>query len=416
MPRNYRILRVASTAYLSSINALLARDPDLIDAPFSDQMAAYFDQGFVYGDSFSRAMAGLGNETMEVLSNAEPFQKSWARQNGIPFNESNWVRDIVCAQVETYRPEVIYIQGLTTDPSGFLPTDEFRERFPFVQMVVGYTGFPHSPEHLEGIDLVIAGIPSIRDCYLEYGVPCELAYHGFDATIPIKLKRHHTDDTRIPLSFVGSTGFGLGESHRSRYWELVELCLGTEIELWVDDRLDHSSPPIGEDQVRQIGTSLQKSVRDSPAHGAATMLMDLCRSNFGSDNPAFPLSMLFPERCRPAVFGLDMLDVLRRSKITVNRHTDSIGNDVGNMRMFEATGIGTCMLVNDGRNMRDLFEPDREVVTYKNTAELMEKANWLADHDAERRAIAVAGQKRTQRDHSVERRCEAIHEMICCLL
>jgi len=70
------------------------------------------------------------------------------------------------------------------------------------------------------------------------------------------------------------------------------------------------------------------------------------------------------------------------------------------MRLFEATGVGSCLVTDWRKNIRELFEPDREVVTYRSPEECVEKATWLLDHPRERLEIARAGQARALKDHT----------------
>ena len=105
-----------------------------------------------------------------------------------------------------------------------------------------------------------------------------------------------------------------------------------------------------------------------------------------------------------AVFGLNMYQALADSKITFNCHIDAAKNNAANIRLFEATGSGTCLITDWKENLNDLFDIDKEVVTYKTIDECVEKVNYLLAHDKERNAIAVAGQKRTLNEHSLEKR------------
>ena len=82
------------------------------------------------------------------------------------------------------------------------------------------------------------------------------------------------------------------------------------------------------------------------------------------------------------------------------------------MRLFEATGVGTCLLTDPGNNMADIFEEDREVVTYSSTDECVEKVEYLLGHEDVRREIAAAGQARTLKDHSVLQRCRQLDEIL----
>jgi spore maturation protein CgeB len=124
------------------------------------------------------------------------------------------------------------------------------------------------------------------------------------------------------------------------------------------------------------------------------------------------LPLAYPGRIHPAAFGLDYYDVLARSKIVFNRHIGCAGNDASNMRMFEATGMGACLLTDNKRNLRDLFEPGVEVVTYENIDDAIQKVEYLLAHDREREAIAKAGQRRTLEDHSFEKRVHTLAGII----
>ena len=63
-----------------------------------------------------------------------------------------------------------------------------------------------------------------------------------------------------------------------------------------------------------------------------------------------------------------------------------------NMRLYEATGVGTLLITDAKRNLPDLFEPDEEVVTYSSEDELIEKIEHYLSDEAERIRIAHAGQ------------------------
>ncbi len=50
-----------------------------------------------------------------------------------------------------------------------------------------------------------------------------------------------------------------------------------------------------------------------------------------------------------------MYQVLRRSRITLNSHIDLAGREAGNMRLFEATGVGAFLLTDFKDNLHTLF-------------------------------------------------------------
>src|SRR5437764_8907748 len=83
---------------------------------------------------------------------------------------------------------------------------------------------------------------------------------------------------------------------------------------------------------------------------------------FGSEG--LPAGSAILGRYRGEAWGLDMYSVLAQSRITLNRHGEVAGGYAANMRMFEATGAGALLVTDSGKNLSELFEPGREVVTY----------------------------------------------------
>jgi spore maturation protein CgeB len=128
--------------------------------------------------------------------------------------------------------------------------------------------------------------------------------------------------------------------------------------------------------------------------------------------PALPMIPELREVLHPPVFGLKMFETLARSKVTFNKHIDASPFSASNMRMFEATGSGTCLMTDAKRNIRELFEPDYEVVTYETTGECIEKVRWLLDHPAEQKAIAQKGQERCLKEHTFTQRAPTLDRLI----
>ena len=115
---------------------------------------------------------------------------------------------------------------------------------------------------------------------------------------------------------------------------------------------------------------------------------------------------------RGQAWGLEMYRLLRDARISLNRHIAEAEGHANNMRLYEATGVGSLLLTDEGSNLSELFEPGREVVTYAGVDDLVEKARHYLAHDEERRAIAAAGQARTLRDHTYELRMQELAEIL----
>jgi len=102
----------------------------------------------------------------------------------------------------------------------------------------------------------------------------------------------------------------------------------------------------------------------------------------------------------------------KSGKIGFNSHGEIAGEYAANVRLFEVTGAGSCLITDWKKNLDTFFEIDKEVVTYKSTEECIEKVQWLINHPEERKEIAKAGQKRTLRDHTFKQRAEQLNSII----
>ena len=75
-----------------------------------------------------------------------------------------------------------------------------------------------------------------------------------------------------------------------------------------------------------------------------------------------------------------------------------------NCRTFEAAGCGAFQIADWKPALPELFEPDKEIVTFTNREELKDKVDYYLRHAATRKQIAEAGQMRAHRDHTYENR------------
>jgi spore maturation protein CgeB len=106
-----------------------------------------------------------------------------------------------------------------------------------------------------------------------------------------------------------------------------------------------------------------------------------------------------------------MYRALQRSLVTFNSHVPT-SRIARNMRLFEATGVGACLITDWRENMNDLFADGTEIVTYRSKEECLEKLRWLIAHPEETRQIAASGQRRCLSDHTYRSRAAILDEII----
>lgn len=114
---------------------------------------------------------------------------------------------------------------------------------------------------------------------------------------------------------------------------------------------------------------------------------------------------------RGSALGEQMLRITRAAKITVNPHGDFMRYG-GNMRMFEACGVGTFQIVDDRPGVREWFKVGEHLVTYRDPDHLRELVAYYLAHDDERAQIAAAGQAHVHAHHTYDQRMARLMELI----
>jgi spore maturation protein CgeB len=309
------------------------------------------DTFFGTADSYSYHLAQLGHEAHEVIANCAPLQRAWATEHGLRVERRTRrsADEIVLAQADDFRPDVVYVQDL------HYPSRRALSTLGRGHALVGQiASAAPSARRLRLFDLIVTSFPHYVERFRRLGVKTELFRIGFDERV---LDRLGEPGPPAGAVFVGALN---RRRHRRANMLLERAARRAPIEFW--------------------GYGARGWPKDSPIIA----------------------------RYRGEAWGLEMYRVLRDARIAVNRHIREAGDFANNMRLYEATGVGTMLLTDEKANLRELFEPGREVVTYADASELADAVNHYLARDDERRAIARAGQERTLRDHTYARR---MHEL-----
>lgn len=438
--KNYRLLRIAKLGYRQPVDELYRERPELKDCSYAEQRQALLQKSLVYTGAFAREMRALGNEAEELLVDCEPLQKAWAREQGLEPGE-NWQEEILLAQIQSYAPDIAYFQDLHSLRQSL--RQELKSICDSIKLLVLHKGFPGPASEVEEFDLRFFGTPGMCEQYRAEGMECSLLYHGFDDGVLDELKSYRGSlaAESAKVTFLGSSGYG-HPLHRGRYWWLLQLLKSTGIELCTDEAVDENynpDRPVNQALYRALETGdfeqaalkVLEQNPEMPEHERVYLFQRMERIVRERHNalsvsplerealskvPPIALRILFPSRCHPPVFGLEMYSILRDSLVTLNKHTDAIDGAVGNMRLFEASGVGACLLTDQGSNLSDLFAPDDEVVAFSSTAECIEKLRYLQSNPQVAKEIARRGQERTLRSHTIKCRVEVVDEHIQRLL
>jgi hypothetical protein len=371
------------------------REPGLENASYSEQMAARSASLFGVADFYSRNFATAGHAAAEIHVNNAWLQSAWAREHGMaiaaleppgaspvgtlpgwlqrlvtPFKPrlrplarkvglspklDSQAEKILLAQIEDFRPDVIINQDVFHIDTGLAR----RIKGIGDPILIGQVGIePPRGEDWTVYDLMLSQLSSIVAMFRKAGVRSEVCHLAFEPAVLDALPPMPAMD--IDVSFVGT----VSPEHRQRIALLEAIAKRYDLKLF--------------------GSRPQALATNSPLH-----------------------------RCfQGEVWGADMYQALRRSRITLNSHIDFAGQEAGNMRLFEATGAGVFLLTDFKDNLNTLFTPDREVAVWRSIDECLVAIEHYLGDDNGRAAVARAGHARTMAQHTFSGRVCEILEFI----
>lgn len=371
-----RSILLIDSYYRAVIETLGLASPDQPELHYEQSLSELLDFGFGTGGAYVRNLREAGWRADIVIPNALGLQTMWARENGVrrPLSRG-WkyaphlsripgardilhrfphVHGLVMQQVKKIKPDVVMVQDINLVPPGL--AKEIRRH---TSLLVGEIASPLPPKpFLLSYDLIVSALPSV----VEQARQWDIASRG------------------IPLAF----------DHK---WATISPASSRPIDAIFIGSFSRLQP---------VTAPLLRAVADRVPglriYGPASdrVLEDAGLASF-HHGPAW---------------GRDMFELLGQSKLVINRHGAVAGPYAVNMRMFESTGSGALLVTEAKQNLRDLFEPDREVLAYHSQQEAAELAAAVLADPARLDAIARAGQQRTLNEHTYAHRAEALIDVI----
>lgn len=348
---------IVNTDYEPFLESFYEEHSRLARAPYSEQLEALNESLFGTADFLRSNLETLGHVATEVHINNVPMQLAWARERlprllrvpaGAALRRRPPLSRILVAQIAAARPDVILNQDLRSIGAIVL-----RRAAPRALLVGQHGGTPFADvEPFRVYDLMVSHVRPTVEMFRTHGIPAEELRLAFEPKVLDALHASTGDDS-ADIVFVGSLFPGV---HSGRIRLLESVC----------ERFP---------QTRVWSASVDHLSSESPIR-----------------------------RCyRGQAWGKRMYELCRSARIVLNRHGD-VFPFADNCRLYEATGVGGFLLTEAHSNLSELFEPGREVGTYRDDADCLEAIErYLADETG-RRAIATAGQARTLREHTYRQR------------
>lgn len=339
----------------------------------------------------------LGCQMVNVLINMHPLQKSWAQANGVNSNDEN---EIILEQLKTEQPDILWYNHYD---------EELLNRILLtvksIQKVIGWVGSAIPKTNIwNRLDMILSCAPEAVDYFNSNGHKSLHLHHAFDPNVISRLERKETQDN---LVFIGQI-VRSKDFHQER--ERILLDLAAHVDLSIYSSM-YESFSFKMKMLKRMEQTFNETVKYI---GRNTLLKEQMKKQktFNRILEKAPVSVgvdpLLKRSLKPAVYGMSMYNVIHNANMVLNIHADSSPLYASNMRLWETTGVGGCLITDWRKNMHELFVPDEEVLVYKSIAECNEKVNWLMNNPKERSKIAVAGQKRCLAEHTYEQRTQLL--------
>ena len=351
---------IVDTYYQPFLNKIYQQTPGLSQSSYLEQEQVLMDACFGTSDFYSSNLTKLGIEAIDLVANCHHLQKQWViefapdllRNQNI--GSTDWFFNVLKKQIQFHKPDILFVHDINWVDEQLLT--ECKE---FTSFIIGQNASPIRGNFKpSAYNLLLSSIPHYVENFRSQGTPSEYFRLGFGKNILSKTPQFPS--RQLQTVFVG----GYSAHHQAGTKQLEAIAHHVPIEFW------------------------------------------------GYGGESLPETSPIRQRYHGEAWALDMYTILGRAKIALNRHIGIAGKYANNMRLYEATGMGACLLTDAKENLGQLFELDREVVTYRSTEECVEKIRYLLEHDDERAAIAKAGQARTLREHTYAHRMQELVEII----
>lgn len=368
--KQYKLLEI-TIQYENFIRQFYQYHTDISNLSYDELFTEIVENCFAESDFIHRQLNEMGIESKVVFYNNRNLQDKWCpHQKNISYFE------ILLLQIKDFMPDVIMIsdicffsQNETIAIKDCLGSKKIK--------LIGYH-FTTLTDSFKKNAILYDQIYTGNKVYLSFmkniGLPSYLLRHAFEPSILDKIAKYNKKNE---ICFLGS--IIVGENAHSNRLELLDAMIKSKIPYTF---------------YGNIYGQIQEVIASEKGKKYINIIAGIAKD------------------MKKEVFGTKYYTIMSEHKICLNMHGMFMDYGAGNMRMFEATGIGACLLTDLRSENSELFDVDREIVVYDSLNDMVEKAKWLLDNPKRAKQIALAGQKKTLEKYTYRHKAEQLNEYI----
>jgi spore maturation protein CgeB len=390
---------LVTVIYKNNVKQIYNKYPQLSKLSYSEQKKIVDKEISIWASGWENALTKKKYEVFTIPVNVAHMQRKWAQENKTKYID---LHDIAYKQAKAFNPDIIWYDYFDIPLLNRLKSD-IRS----IKLIMGWTGSAIVDYNiLKKTDLVLSCAPETVEKLNNAGIKTVHLNHAFNDEILSRLE-NSSQKKEFSFIFIGQIFRG-NEFHNKRAQLLKALLKSTELQIY---------SPIYDYGIESALKSFTKKLvytTLSPFEHIGWLEKHLDENKFFKELQKSKGTTLIPyekeirKKVLPPVYGTNMYSTISRAKVVLNIHADSSHRYASNMRLFETTGIGTCLLTDWKENLRYLFDDGNELISYRSTEECIEKVEWLLKNESEYIRIGKQAQIRTLKEHTYTQRVEEL--------
>lgn len=372
---------------------------------YDESQQIFFKQAYGQSDFHERQLRASGYDAHTIVFDCDEIQAKFQSKQHNAAVAGRFAG--LLHQLGELKPSILYLENVFIFSHSELA--ELRQTLKTVRLMIGFLGSAYTVETLEKLrvfDLIVTCCGEMAREFKAAGLTVLHLMHAFDPSV-LRSIEDSAGERRHALTFIGALTSGVKFHHgRNEVLSyLVKEGLPLEIFGKITQGTSHFRPAI------QALTAVARWAERAGIVSESDLPSLFRRLHSWVPRECMRINRAVRKRIQPPVYGLRMYRALKASAVTLNFHVKG-ARYAANMRLFEATGVGTCLVTDWKENMSEIFEDKTEVVTYRSKEECLDKVNWLLQHPEEALCIGRAGQLRCLNSHTYKHRAVALHQCI----
>ena len=370
---------ILNTVYEPYLNNFYKKNSNVNNILFKDHKEQMLNDFLTWPTVLANYMNNKGYNVEVIIDNAEILQKTWANENNLKIiNGLKWRETIVLGQIKKYKPDLLLI--LNPEVRHYVYINDAKSDYKKLAFFLGHD--ISNKKLIKQADILFTS--SKEYVYNEFPEIENLYQIGVFFPSKVLNKIAHTKKI-YDIVFVGN----ITHQHKRRA-EILAYLVKNDVDLKIFSslaKIDFIS------KVRHIISSI---IRRKGIRKILTTVRDLIVPSDFSRN----ISVL-SKVCLSPIYGIDYYKCLSSAKINLNIHIDMTTKFSGNNRMYDVTGVGSCLITDKKITNNNLFEINKEIIEFNSKEDLLKILEGAkSDNYSKVEEIAKRGQEKTLSNYS----------------